>query len=398
MERLTETHLQTAKRVLRYVKGTISFGVFYKKGGTEELVGYTYSDYVGDQNDRKSISGYVFTLSSGAISWSSKKQPVVTFSTTEAEFIAASSACQAVQLRRILEQLNHGQYKPTVIHCDNVSAIKLSKNPIMHGRSKHIDVRFHFLRNIVKDEVVELVQCSTQEQVELVQCSTQEQIADILTKPLRLEVFVKMRDLMANIHEIKDLRITEILKATDNFNHAKMFQVLAVYDVCFRENRDIFAWSPSDIPDIDPKIACHKLHVDLAAKLVIQKRRHFAPEQVAIIEAEIDKLLEVGFIEEVAHSAWLANIMLVKKKEKGKWRVCVDYTNLNKACPNDPYPLPRIDLLVDSTSGNQLRSFLDAYSGYNQIVMYEPNKEKTAFVIEQGTYCYKVMPYGLKNA
>ncbi|KAB2620555.1 hypothetical protein D8674_037640 [Pyrus ussuriensis x Pyrus communis] len=186
MEQPTETHLQTAKRVLRYVKGTVGFGVFYKKGGTEELVGYTDSDYAGDQDDRKGTSGYVFTLSSGAVSWSSKKQPVVTLSTTEAEFIAAaSSACQAVWLRRILEQLNHGQYKPTVIHCDNVSAIKLSKNLVMHGRSKHIDVRFHFLRNLVKNEVVELVQCSTQEK-----------IADILTKPLRLEVFVKMRDLM----------------------------------------------------------------------------------------------------------------------------------------------------------------------------------------------------------
>ena len=86
---------------------------------------------------------------------------------------------------KILEQLNHGQYKPTVVHSDNISAIKLSKNPVMHGRSKHIDVRFHFLRNLIKDEVVELVQCSTQEQ-----------IADILTKPLKLEVFVKMRGLM----------------------------------------------------------------------------------------------------------------------------------------------------------------------------------------------------------
>ena len=101
-------------------------------------------------------------MSSGAISWSSKKQPVVTLSTTEAEFIAAaSSACQVVWLRRILKSLSHLQSRPTVLYCDNVSAIKLSKNPVMHGRSKHIDVRFHFLRDLVKDEVVELIQCST---------------------------------------------------------------------------------------------------------------------------------------------------------------------------------------------------------------------------------------------
>ncbi|KAM1296823.1 hypothetical protein ACFX2F_023845 [Malus domestica] len=91
------------------------------------------------------------------------------------------------------------------------------------------------------------------------------------------------------------------------------------------------------MPSIDPKVACHKLHVDPATKPVIQKRRHFAPERVAIIEVKIDKLLEANFIEEVAHPARLANVVLVMKKENGKWRVYVDYTNLNKACPKDPY-------------------------------------------------------------
>jgi len=89
--------------------------------------------------------------------------------------------------------------------------------------------------------------------------------------------------------------------------------------------------------------------------------------------------------------------MLVMKKENGKWRVCVDYTNLSKACPKYLYPVPRIDLLVYSTSRNQLLSFLDAYSGYNQIAIYEPDKKKNTFVIERGTYCYKVLPFGIKN-
>ncbi|CAL9002860.1 unnamed protein product [Prunus brigantina] len=183
MERPTESHLLAAKRALRYIKGTVSFGIFYKKGGKEELVGYTDSDYAGDQDDRKSTSGYVFLMGSGAVSWSSKKQPVVTLSTTEAEFIAAaSSACQVVWLRRILEVLNQEQSSPTVVFCDNISAIKLSKNPVMHGRSKHIDVRFHFLRDLVRDGILELIQCSTQQQV-----------ADVLTKPLKLDVFLRMR-------------------------------------------------------------------------------------------------------------------------------------------------------------------------------------------------------------
>lgn len=186
MERPTEAHLLAAKRAFRYVKGTIDLGIFYKKGGKDELIGYTDSDYAGDQDDRKSTSGYVFKLSSGAVSWSSKKQPVVTLSTTEAEFIAAaSSACQVVWLRRILKSLNQEQYSPTLVYCDNVSTIKLSRNPVMHGRSKHIDIRFHFLRDLVKSEVLELVQCSTQEQ-----------IADVLTKPLKVDTFLKMRDLM----------------------------------------------------------------------------------------------------------------------------------------------------------------------------------------------------------
>lgn len=128
----------------------------------------------------------VFMLNSSAVSWSSKKQLVVTLSTTETEFIAAASSdCQVVWLKRIMKSLNCEQSKPTVLYCDNISTIKLSKNPVMHGCSKHIDVRFLFLRNLVNDGVVELKQCSTQEQ-----------IADVMTKPLKLEVFAKMREAM----------------------------------------------------------------------------------------------------------------------------------------------------------------------------------------------------------
>ena len=85
-------------------------------------------------------------------------------------------------------------------------------------------------------------------------------------------------------------------------------------------------------------------------------------------------------------------------KTNGKWRVCVDFTNLNKACPKDSYPLPRIDRLVDDTSGYVVLSFLDVFSGYHQISMYPPDAEKMAFITEKGTYCYQVMPFGLKKA
>ncbi|CAJ2656651.1 unnamed protein product [Trifolium pratense] len=152
------------------------------------------SDYAGDLDDRKSTSGYVFLLSGAAVSWSSKKQPVVTLSTTEAEFIAAASCvCQGIWLRRILEEVKHTQQGPLMLFCDNSSTIKLSKNPVLHGRSKHIDVRFHFLRDLTKEEVVKLCYCRSDEQ-----------IADIFTKPLKVDSFMKLRALlgMCSIEEI----------------------------------------------------------------------------------------------------------------------------------------------------------------------------------------------------
>ena len=126
IECLTGLHLLTVKKVFRYLKGTISFGVFYKKEGFEGLNVYFDSDHAGDVEDRKSTSSYVFMLSVGAVSWSSKKQAIMTLSTTEAEFIAvASCACQAIWLRRILQQLGHNQEGSTTIHCDNSYAITL---------------------------------------------------------------------------------------------------------------------------------------------------------------------------------------------------------------------------------------------------------------------------------
>ncbi|CAA7016057.1 unnamed protein product [Microthlaspi erraticum] len=141
----------------------------YKKGDEEKLVGFVDSDYAGDTDDRKSTSGYVYMLGGGAILWASKKQPIVTLSTTEAEFVAAAyGACQGVWLRNILEEIGYAQEEGTVLFCDNSSTIKLSKNPVLHGRSKHIHVRFHFLRELVNDGVIALDYCTTQEQLSVV--------------------------------------------------------------------------------------------------------------------------------------------------------------------------------------------------------------------------------------
>ena len=114
----------------------------------------------------------------------------------------------------------------------------------------------------------------------------------------------------------------------------------------------------------------------------------FVSERDQAIAEEVRKLQEASF---------MVNVVMVKKTS-GKWRMCVDFTDLNKACPKDSYPLPRVDILVDSTAKHQLLSFMDAFLGYNQIRIHEDDQEKTSFVTSQGLFCYRVMPFGLKNA
>ena len=164
-----------------------------------------------------------------------------------------------------------------------------------------------------------------------------------------------------------------------------------------RQNRDVFAWKQADMGGIDPTVITHRLNTSLSFKPIKQKRRSFAPERQKAINEEVDKLLQSGAIKEVEYPEWLANVVLVKKAN-GKWRLCIDFTDINKACPKDGFPLPRIDLIVDATAGHELLSFMDAFSGYNQISMDPNDQEKTSFVTAQGTYCYRVMPFGLKNA
>jgi len=160
---------------------------------------------------------------------------------------------------------------------------------------------------------------------------------------------------------------------------------------------DIFAWSPSDMPGIPREVAEHSSKIRAGSKPVKQRLRRFDEEKRKIIDEEIQKLLTAGFIKEVHHPDWLANLVLVKKKN-GKMRICVDYTSLNKACPKVPFPLPRIDQIVDSTAGCKTLSFLDAYSGYHQIKMKESDQLVTSFITPFGMYCYITMSFGLRNA
>ena len=164
-----------------------------------------------------------------------------------------------------------------------------------------------------------------------------------------------------------------------------------------KQNKDVFAWKQEDMGGNDPAIITHRLNVSPSFKPVKQKRRCFAPERQKAINEEVGKLLQARAIREVEYPEWLANVVLIKKAND-KWRLCIDFTDVNRACPKDSFPLPRIDLIVDATASHELLGFMDAFSGYNQISMDPDDQENTSFVTGQGTYCYRVMPFGLKNA
>lgn len=127
-----------------------------------------------------------------------------------------------------------------------------------------------------------------------------------------------------------------------------------------------FAWTHVNMPGIDLRVITHRLSVDPSARPIRQKKRAFATDRNQAIDEEVDKLLKARFIQGVTYPNWIANVVLVKKSNE-KWRMCVDFIDLNKSFLKDSFPLLRIDALVDSTFGHTLFSFMDAFSGYNQI-------------------------------
>ena len=148
---------------------------------------------------------------------------------------------------------------------------------------------------------------------------------------------------------------------------------------------------------INPTHASHKLNIVPSVRPIRQRARRFHSDPHQVIQVEVNTLLKVWFIKESKYPEWLANVVVVPKKG-GKWRVCVDYIDLNDACPKNSFPLPRIDHIIDASTGHRMLSFLDAFSGYHQIPMYSPDMEKITFITPHGIFCYNVMPFGLKNA
>eukprot|EP00253_Pinus_taeda_P002725 PITA_02725 len=186
-----ESHWKAAKRILRYVRGTVQFGIHYSAKATPLLVGFTDSDWAGDPDDRKSTAGYVFTLGSGPITWACKKQGAISLSSAEAEYRGAVEASkEALWLRQILSEFGFEQQHSTTLWCDNQSAIQLLKDPVQHQHSKHIELHMHFIRKLIHDHVLEVQYCSTDDQV-----------ADIFTKALTEAKFTKLR-YMLGVQEV----------------------------------------------------------------------------------------------------------------------------------------------------------------------------------------------------
>ncbi|GJQ92358.1 hypothetical protein Tco_0003497 [Tanacetum coccineum] len=162
------------------------------------------------------------------------------------------------------------------------------------------------------------------------------------------------------------------------------------------KNKDIFAWSPFNMTGIPKELAEHKLNIHPRTFLICQKKHILAKDQNEAITTEVTKHVEVRILKEVYFPRWVANPVMVQKND-GTWRMCIDFTNLNKACLKDNYPLPEIDQKIESLDGFKYKCFLDAYKGYHLIRMTEEDEEKMAFYTKHGPFYYEKMHFGLKN-
>ena len=177
-----ESHVGAVKRIIRYVNGTADYGIWFSKDTNSSLAGYSDADWAGNADDRKSTSGGCFYLGNNLVSWFRKKQNSISLSTAEAEYIAAGSCCtQLLWMKQMLE--DYGIVQDTlIVYCDNTSAINISKNPVQHSRTKHIDIRHHFIRELVENKSVVIEHVATDMQ-----------LADIFTRALDASRFISLR-------------------------------------------------------------------------------------------------------------------------------------------------------------------------------------------------------------
>ncbi|GJS48994.1 reverse transcriptase domain-containing protein [Tanacetum coccineum] len=205
-----------------------------------------------------------------------------------------------------------------------------------------------------------------------------------------------------SVNKVKEERV----KVAINLKHPEQTVMIGSYltkkaggNLCnlLQRSLDIFSWTPADMTGVPRHIAEHRMNVREGCQPVRQKKRGQAAERNIAINDEVSKIVAAGIMREVHYHDWLSNPVMVKKSENS-WRMCVDFKDLNKACPKDGYPLPEIDWKVESLCRFPFKCFMDAYKGYHQIQMAEEDKEKTAFITSQGIFCYTKMPFGLRNA
>ena len=165
----------------------------------------------------------------------------------------------------------------------------------------------------------------------------------------------------------------------------------------FKEYKDVFAWDHTELKGIDPRVCQHKIPLKMDARPVRMQRYRMNPNYAKRVKEEIDALLKAGFIAEVESSDCIFPIVVVPKKN-GKLRICVDFRKLNEQTIKDPFPIPFTDTMLDQVAGYEMYSFVDGYSGYNQVSLAPEDREKTTFITEWGAFYYLVMPFGLCNA
>ncbi|CAA0820091.1 cysteine-rich RLK (RECEPTOR-like protein kinase) 8, partial [Striga hermonthica] len=346
-------HWSAVKHILKYLRTTKEYMLIYQ---ADELLplGYTDSDFQADRDESKSTSRFVFTLGRGAIVWRSVKQKCVADSTIEAEYMFNSLGLQHISDDAVSEEPNHNDVAlPTSDPLTKDRGRRPGKEPLLE--EDELDPRAQFKEKSRSDRA------KPGEDVQLI----------YIDEP----VFHKSLRIGSHLQEPLRSELISFLK----------------------HNSDVFAWKHKDMKGIDPGVASHKLNLDRTIRPVVQKRRKLGSDRQKALEEEVKKLIDNKFIKEARYPTWVSNPVLVKKSN-GLWRLCIDFSDLNKACPKDNYLLPHIDYMVDATSGHELMSFMDAYSGYNQIPMDPEDSEHTSLYSARGLYCYTMMPFGLKNA
>ncbi|GJZ15448.1 putative ribonuclease H-like domain-containing protein [Tanacetum coccineum] len=426
------SHLNAVKRIFRYLKGQPKLGLWYPKDSPLILEAFLDSDYAGASLDRKSTTGGCQFLGSRLISWQCKKQTVVANSTTEAEYIAASHCCgQVLWIQN--QMLDYGfNFMQTKIHVDNESAICVVKNPVYHSKTKHIEIRHHFIRDSYEKRLIEMVKIHTDHNV-----------ADLLTKAFDVSRF---NFLVASIGKRgRDTKIPQSggppIKVGDEAVHkelgdrmeraattassleaeqdsgyveSKLVHVLKglCYSACWIHVEGVVGILctlklllnvvyfpevfPKDLPGIPPARQV-EFQIDLIPGVAPVARAPYrlAPSEMKELSDQLKELSDKGFIRP-SSLPWGAPVLFVKKKD-GSFRMCIDYRELNKLTVKNRYPLPRIDDLLDQLQGSSVYSKIDLRPGYHQLRVREEDIPKTAFRTRYGHYEFQVMSVGLTN-